>query len=71
MKLVRQEDESAALIGWLARHADAPLVTSELGRVEVLRAALRVGGRAPAQARAVMGDLDLVPLDRTVQDLAC
>ncbi len=47
------------------------VVTSELGRVEVLRAARRVGGQAPMEARAVVGDLDLIPLDRAVQDLAC
>lgn len=27
--------------------------------------------RGPAEARAVVGDLDLVPLDRAVQDVAC
>ncbi|MGH9062690.1 MAG: type II toxin-antitoxin system VapC family toxin, partial [Acidimicrobiales bacterium] len=31
----------------------------------------RVGGQAPMEARAVVADLDLVPLDRPVQDLAC
>jgi len=71
MKLVRHEDESAPLIDWLARQVQSPLVTSELGRIEVIRAARRAGGGAPAQARAVVGDLDLVPLDRAVQDLAC
>lgn len=71
MKLVRHEDESATLVDRLARHPQSPLVTSELGRIEVIRAARRVGGAAPAQARAVVGDLDLVPLDRAVQDLAC
>ena len=71
MKLVRHEEESTTLIDWLARHPLSPLVTSELGRIEVIRAARRVGGRVPAQARAVVGDLDLVPLDRAVQDLAC
>ncbi len=71
MKLVRQEDETAALGEWLDRHPAQPVVTSELGRVEVLRAARRVGDLVLAEARAVMGDLDLVPLDRAVQDIAC
>jgi uncharacterized protein len=47
------------------------VITSELGRVEVLRAARRAGSQALTEARAVIGDVDLVPLDRGVQDLAC
>lgn len=71
MKLVRREDETLALSEWLNERLDQPVVTSELGRVEVLRAARRVGGQAVAEARAVVADLDLVPLDRAVQDVAC
>lgn len=71
LKLVRREDETAALSEWLNVRPDEPVVTSELGRVEVLRAARRVGSQALAEARVVVGDLDLVPLDRTVQDVAC
>jgi uncharacterized protein len=70
MKLIRSEDETSALREWLELRPDQPVVTSELGRVEVLRAARRVGGRALAEARAVVGDLDLIPLDRAVQDVA-
>ena len=47
MKLVRQEDETAALREWLSVRPEQPLVTSELGRVEVLRAA-RAGRRSRA-----------------------
>lgn len=71
MKLVRHEDETAALRQWLDLRREQPVVTSELGRVEILRAARRVGGRVLTEARALLGDLDLVPLDRVVQDLAC
>lgn len=71
MKLVREEDETTALRDWLNRYPEQPVVTSELGRVEVLRAAQRIGGRVRAEARAVVGDVDVVPLDRTVQDVAC
>jgi predicted nucleic acid-binding protein len=71
MKLVRHEDETAALGGWLASHPDQPVVTSELGRVEVLRAARRAGDQALVEARAVLGDLDLVPLGRAAQEIAC
>jgi len=71
MKLVRQEDETEALRSWLEVRPEQPAVTSELGRVEVLRAARRLGGQVMVEARAVVGDLDLVPLDRAVQDVAC
>ena len=71
MKLVRQEKETAALREWLNARPEQAVVTSELGRVEVLRAARRLGSQAPTQARAVIGDLDLIPLERPVQDLAC
>jgi predicted nucleic acid-binding protein len=71
MKLVRIEDETAALGEWLSLRPEQPVVTSELGRVEVLRATRRVGGQALAEARAVVWDLDVVPLDRAVQDVAC
>jgi uncharacterized protein len=71
MKLVRGEDETAALREWLASRPEQPVVTSEAGRVEVLRAARRAGGPVLAEARAVVGDLDLVPLDRAAQDVAC
>lgn len=70
MKLVRLEEESAALGEWLSERPEQPVVSSELGRVEVLRAARRVGGRALTEAHAVVADVDLVPLDRAVQDLA-
>lgn len=71
MKLVREEKESSALAEWLQARSEQSAVTSELGRIEVLRAARRVSDRALAEARAVVADLDLVPLDRTVQDMAC
>ncbi|MGZ8744728.1 MAG: type II toxin-antitoxin system VapC family toxin [Nocardioides sp.] len=71
LKLIRREAETEALRGWLNHRSEHPVVTSELGRVEVLRAARRVGGPVVAEARAVVADLDLVPLDRTVQDVAC
>lgn len=71
MKLVRREAETEALREWLSLRPQQPVVSSELGRVEVLRAARRVGDAALAEARLVVGDLDLIPLDRAVQDVAC
>jgi uncharacterized protein len=71
MKLVREEAETVSLRAWLGERPDEALVTSELGRVETLRAARRLGVEAVREAGAVIGDVDLVPLDRGVQDLAC
>ena len=71
MKLVRREAETEALLAWLEEVREQPLVSSELARVEVLRAARRAGGPVLTEARAVVGDLDLIPLDRAVQDVAC
>ncbi|CAN5373987.1 type II toxin-antitoxin system VapC family toxin [soil metagenome] len=71
MKLVRSENETEALRRWLGAHRAESLVTSELGRVEVLRAARRVGEQALTQAHAVINSFDLIPLDRAVQDSAC
>src|SRR5688500_16635019 len=59
-KLVRSEDETVALCEWLELRLEQPVVTSELGRVEILRAERRVGGEVLAEARAVVGDLDSV-----------
>lgn len=71
LKLVRREAETDALSEWVEQRRALPVVTSELGRVEVLRAARKLGDPALAEARAVVGDLDLVRLDRAVQDIAC
>lgn len=70
MKLIREEDETAELRAWLGAEPEQPVVTSELGRVEVLRAARRAGSEVLSEAHAVIGDVDLIPLDRGVQDLA-
>lgn len=71
MKLVRQEAETTDLIGLLDAQRTEHAGTSELGRIEVMRAARRAGPEAVAEAHTVIGDLDLVPLNSTVQDLAC
>lgn len=70
MKLIRREDETEALREWLELRPEQPVVSSEVGRIEVLRAARRLGAPALTEARAVVGDLDLVPLNRAVQDVA-
>jgi predicted nucleic acid-binding protein len=70
LKLVVREAETDALREWLAARPDAVWTSSELGRVEVLRAARRADSTAVPGARAVTAKLLLVPLDRVVQDVA-
>lgn len=36
MKLVRHEDQTMALLDWLELRPEVPILSSELGRVEVL-----------------------------------
>lgn len=70
LKLVFQEPESDALEEWLAVRAGVPTLSSELSKVEVLRACRRIDASAVADATAMLGQLDLVPLAGAVVDLA-
>jgi predicted nucleic acid-binding protein/catechol 2,3-dioxygenase-like lactoylglutathione lyase family enzyme len=71
LKQVRPEEESEALREWLGLRPEQRVVTSELGRIEVLRTARGVGGDKVTRARAILADVDLIPLDHAVQELAC
>lgn len=71
IKLVHQELESAALIDWIEQRPAEPLVSSRLGRIEVLRGARRYGEEELVKAREVLTTFDLLPFDDAVQDLAC
>lgn len=66
-KLVRKEDGSAALRRWLRTRT---WLSSDLQRTELRRAAARCGGRAPARADRLLGEIDLVVIDATVFDAA-
>lgn len=70
LKLVFDEQESAALEAWLTKHATGPLISSELARIEVVRASRRLDPAAVADARALLAQVDLVPLTRDVLDRA-
>ena len=61
VKLVREEDESVALLRFLAdsNHHYA----SALVRAEVPRAARRADARAPARAHVLLDELDLTQVD--------
>ena len=66
LKLVRAETDTADLTAWLADRPDAPLVSSALAEVEVLRACRRIDERLVGLGRAVLAMLDVVPVDGQV-----
>jgi uncharacterized protein len=70
LKLLYEEHESAALEGWLSARASTPVVSSELAKVEVIRGCRRVNAEALPEARALLAELDLIPLTRDVVDEA-
>jgi predicted nucleic acid-binding protein len=70
LKLVRAETHTVELTSWLADRPESPLVSSALAQVEVLRACRRLDNRLVDRGRAVLGALDLVPLDAEVLEAA-
>lgn len=62
LKLLFEEPESAALTLWISERAGAPLVSSELAKAEVVRAARRIDSDVVPTARALVSQLDLIPL---------
>jgi predicted nucleic acid-binding protein len=62
LKLLVEESESAALESWLSDQATTPIVSSELARLEVVRAARRLDGAVVPAARALVSQVDLIPL---------
>lgn len=62
LKLVIEEAESAALEQWLASRDGDSLISSELARAEVVRAARRIDAEALPAARELVAGLDVVPL---------
>ena len=62
LKLLFEESESAALALWISEQTGTPMVTSELAKVEVVRAARRLDADVVPAARVLMSQLDLIPL---------
>lgn len=62
LKLLVEESESAALAGWLSERASIPAISSELARLEVIRAARRLNPLVVPAARTLMSQIDLLPL---------
>jgi uncharacterized protein len=71
VKLLIQEPESDELDSWLTlSRASAPVVSSALTRVEVLRACRRVDEALLPPARDLLRGVDLVPMDSAIVDTA-
>jgi len=70
LKLLFEESESAALAQWISEQTGTPMVTSELAKVEVVRAARRLDADVVPAARVLMSQLDLIPLSSGLLDEA-
>lgn len=68
LKLLHEEPESAALADWLSAHVAAPMVSSEVARVEVLRTCRCVNPDVLPAARNLLAQLDLMPLTSELID---
>lgn len=68
LKLLFEEGESAALAQWISERSSTSVVSSELARVEVVRAARRLDAKVVPAARALMSQLDLIPLNTGLLD---
>lgn len=62
LKLLFQEPESDALEQWLSSRAAASVVSSEIARIEVIRATRRMDADVLPAARSLVSQLDLIPL---------
>jgi predicted nucleic acid-binding protein len=70
LKLLHDEAESAALADWLGGRTGTPIVSSELAKVEVVRACRRINPATLSEAAALLAGLDLIPLSSAVLDQA-
>jgi uncharacterized protein len=71
LKLVYEEAESAALADWLTARAGTPVLSSELAKIEVVRACRRLDAAALPTATALLAGLDLMAISGPVIDRAC
>ena len=59
-KLVLAEDETETLRAWIVERGDAPSVTCDLTRTELMRAVRRIDTDLLARVRAVLDNLTIV-----------
>lgn len=70
LKLLVEEGESAALAEWLGERSSIPVISSVLARVEVIRAARRLDPSIVPAGRALMSQIDLLPVAGPIMDAA-
>lgn len=70
LKMLFHERESAALAAWLTSRVDVPKISSELCRMEAIRACRRIDESAVPSAERLVSGLDLLPITRGVIDQA-
>lgn len=70
VKLVFEEDESAALAEWITQRAELPKISSELSTIELLRTCRRIDEGAIGSATALLAGLDLLAIDRSIVEQA-
>ena len=70
VKLIFEEPESAALAEWVTLRPEVPKISSDLSIVELLRTCRRVDDGAVGNANALLGGIDLLPVDRAIVEKA-
>ncbi|HEV7207890.1 MAG TPA: type II toxin-antitoxin system VapC family toxin [Mycobacteriales bacterium] len=70
LKMLFEEQESGALAQWISAQTGTALVSSEIAKVEVIRAVRRLDPAAVPAARALVSQLDLIPLRGALLDEA-
>ncbi len=70
LKLIHKQPESDALAQWLSARMTVPLVSSQLARVEVVRATRRIDVTAVPEASALLDSLDLIPISIDIVNAA-
>lgn len=66
LKLLYREDETPALLAWLDGRDDEPLLTSVIGRLEVIRAVRRLGEMDAPRVGDLLDGLDMVEMSPRV-----
>lgn len=66
LKLLVEEPESALLERWVSQHATTPMISSELARLEVVRAVRRLDSELIGPAQLLVAQVDLRPVTSAV-----